>query len=81
MVKWDEYRKRNEALEVMYVEARQQLAFKKVWVHMVFAREQIVKIFKEFRVKLMFAMLVAKKEFAAAKIRGVWKRSMTMRFA
>ena len=48
----------------MYVEARQQLAFKKVWVHMVFAREQIVKIFKEFRVKLMFAMLVAKKEFA-----------------
>ena len=65
----------------MFLEAKQQLALKKVWVHMVTTRETIVAIFKEFRVKLLFAMLVAKKEFAAAKIRGVWKRCMKLRFA
>ena len=81
MVKWGEYRKRNEAVVAMFLEAKQQLALKKVWVHMVTTRETIVAIFKEFRVKLLFAMLVAKKEFAAAKIRGVWKRCMKLRFA
>ena len=81
MVKWDEYRKRNEAVVAMFIEARQQLALKKVWVHMVSARHSIVDIFKKFRKKLLFAMLLAKKEFAAAKVRGVWKRCMSLQFA
>ena len=48
---------------------------------MVSARDIIAAVFESFRVKLMFAVLTARKEFAAAKFRGVWKRAMKLRFA
>ena len=76
LVKWDEYRARREALTILLVQAKNQLAMKKAWVLLSTFYSIINTVKTKFRANYYKHCMIATKDLASCRIKGIFKLTM-----